>query len=142
VNVWKIAMFVFLAQLGFTLVSVANIPISCDASYTQCAYFDAGTMSSTDMGSVISGQIDSGNFRSTQIQENIFTDAFAFTSMAFSVITSFIYMSIAGIFTVITFAFGKGVVSLAFASGMQVVVYFFYGRLIVDVLKPGSRGEA
>ena len=142
-NVWRIALFVFMIQTAVQLTTLANVPISCTADGTACVYFNADTLRSSDMGSIISNQIDTSAFQSTQITQNIFTtDLFTFTSTALNVITNFIYMSVFGIYSFITFVFGSGVVSVAFAGAMQVIVYFFYGRLLSDVLRPGSRGEA
>ncbi len=94
------------------------------------------------MGSIIRGQVDSSQFQATQINENIFTtDLFTFTAIAFQMLTTFLYMSVFGISQIIVFIFGSGAVSLGFAGTVQIVVFFFYGRVIVDTLRPGVRGE-
>ncbi len=139
-NAWKIALFIFFLQSGFYLVGLAQIPISCAGS--ECIYFNADTLRSTDMGSIISNQVDSSQFQSTQINENIFTtDLFTFTAIAFQMLTTFLYMSVFGIAQIILFIFGSGAVSIGFATVMQIIVFFFYGRVIVDTLRPGVRGE-
>ena len=141
-NAWRIALFIFFLQSGFYLVGLAQIPISCTADGSACIYFNADTLRSTDMGAIIQGQVDSSQFQSTQINENIFTtDLFTFTAIAFQTLTTFLYMSVFGILHIILFIFGSGAVSAGFAGTMQVVVFYFYGRVIVDTLRPGGRGE-
>ena len=139
-NAWRIALFIFFLQSGFYLVGLAQIPIACNDD--GCIYFNADTLRSTDMGAIIQGHVDSSQFQSTQINENIFTtDLFTFTAIAFQTLTTFLYMSVFGIAQIILFIFGSGAVSVGFAATIQVVVFFFYGRVIVDTLRPGVRGE-
>ena len=139
-NAWRIALFIFFLQSSFYLVGLAQIPIQCTG--TNCIYFNADTIRSTDMGSIIRGQVESSQFQATQINENIFTtDLFTFTAIAFQMLTTFLYMAVFGIAQMILFIFGSGAVSVGFAATIQIVVFFFYGRVIVDTLRPGGRGE-
>ena len=141
-NAWRIALFIFFLQSGFYLVGLAQIPIACTSDSSACIYFNADTLRSTDMGAIMREQVDSSQFKSTQINVDIFTtDALTFTATAFQTLTVFIYMSVFGIAQMILFIFGSGAVSVGFAAIMQVVVFYFYGRVLVDTLRPGVRGD-
>jgi hypothetical protein len=138
-NAWRIVIFVFSIQMGIFVITQANIPLACQSDGTSCIFFTADTISATDMGAIINNEVDSSQYKATQIEEDIFnTDFFTATSTALKTLTNFAYLSVFGIFAIVTFIFGSNGVGLLLATILQSIVYFFYGVLIVDKIKPGG----
>jgi hypothetical protein len=141
-NMWKILMYIFFLQLGITVVTFAQIPLTCNSDGTACVYFDADTLRSTEMEDIISNQVNENQYRSTQIKTDIFrTDVLTATSTVLNIITNVFYMSLFGLYAFITFIFGNNGVAVALGVGMQTLIYIFYARAFADVIKLGGKGE-
>jgi len=134
-NVYKIAMFVFLIQQAIWLVSLADIPIACTSDGSACIYFESDTITGTTWAAVIAGEVESGQYKSTQIETEIDADVWTATAMSLNIATTILYAAWAGAFSLVTFFFGWTTISVAFAALLQTLVYYFYLILVAKIIK-------
>jgi hypothetical protein len=139
-NIFRIALFVFLIQEGIYFMSLVNYPLTCNSS-GSCIYFTADTISGTTLGDIIKGDIDSGIYKTTQIEANIQADAWTSTGIALTMLIRMLFGSIAGMYSLVIFFFGFSVISVALAASMQALVYFFYACMISDTVKTLGKGD-
>lgn len=139
-NIYRIAIFIFLVQEGITLLSLAHYPLACNAS-GACIYFEASTIQGTTMADIIKGNVESGIYKTTQIEANIQADAWTSTGIYITMASSIVYGSIFGISSIILFFFGYSLLSGTIAVIMQALVYLFYISMILDGIKAFGKGD-
>jgi hypothetical protein len=140
-NIFQIALFVFLVQEGIYLVTLVNYPLSCDAATNACIYFDASTISGTTLGDIMKGNIESGTYKTTPIEANVQADAWTSTGIAVTMLSSILYGSVFGMWSLIIFFFGSSIISIAIATVMQCLVYFFYACMLADNIRALGKGD-
>lgn len=137
-NIYRIAIFMFLINLALTLITLANVPITCNSTGTGCIFFSADTMSSTSMSQILSGNIKDGQYKSVQIETNIDQDLYTATAAGLGVLVNFIYVAILGMYLLVPFFFGSNALTIGFGLGLQSLVWFFYGRSLLGLIKLGG----
>ena len=134
-NIFRIALFIFLIQQGIWLMTLASIPISCLSDGSACIYFSADTVAATTWQDVVTNEVDSGQYKSTQIETEIDADVWTATAMSLNIFTTILYGAAAGAYSLVIFFFGRTTVSYAVAILLQGVVYWFYLVLISKTIK-------
>lgn len=137
-NVHRIALFILILQASVIIVTAANIPLKCTSDNSACIYFSASTVNSQTIQNIISDQVDEKEYTSTQVETDITTDLYTSTALTLEKITSITFFAIFGVYTMIVFFFGRSAVIVAIAGTLQTVVYYFYIRSIVSVIKEGK----
>lgn len=139
VNIWRIAIFVMLLQVGITVASTAQIPLSClPDDKATCIMFNMNTMTSTTIQNIIQNQVDSGQYKTIQVETDITTDIYLATSNALAITMNAVFSAAVGMFAFIIFVFGSSVLSVFLAGAMQSVVYIYYIRAAASLIKPGK----
>ena len=139
-NIYRIALFVFLVQEAIYAVSLINYPLACNSN-GACIYFSADTISGTTLGDIVKGNVESGIYKTTQIEANIQADAWTSTGIAITMTVNMLYGSIAGMWSLIIFFFGYSAIGVFLATMMQALVYFFYTCMISDTVKTLGKGD-
>lgn len=140
-NVQRIAIFIGLLQLSVYLVSLANIPIKCSDDGTTCIYFSVTTINSNSIQNIIKTTIDSGQYKSTQVESDITTDAFTSAATALGLAANSFTFAAIGIYNIIIFFLGYTPLTIEIALGMQAVVYFFYAFALISIIRGTGGGD-
>ena len=131
----------FMLQTGVTIATAANFPLACTSDGSSCLFFSLDTMRNNELGGIISNQVDTSQYKSTQIQADITTDTFTATAVDLNTFTNIAYMTLFGGYTFIVFVFGSNIVGILLAGAVQTMIYIFYARAFLEVIKLGGRGE-
>jgi len=134
-NVFRIALLVFLVQEVILIASVASIPLACNSAQTNCVYFNVSTISSTTMADLMQTEIEEDEYKSTQIASDIEQDESLDIGKAINIAKELIYGHVFGLKSIITFIFGNGAVATAIGSLFQAIVYFFYSILLLNIVR-------
>jgi len=137
-NIYRLALFMFLVSESVYIISLANIPLRCTDDYSACLYFSPSVFGGTSIYDVLQGNIDEGQYTGTKISTDVTVDFYLTIPNVISKAVDILSWSIAGTYGLFTMFFGFSAVSVAIGTMLQGIMYFMYAKLLNDYIREGK----